>query len=165
MVDRADWTDIRKAVLTPTVRGTWKSNKVEFEKLVVDVASNLGRSQLESEIPRADVIVCPSIISEVITDGLDHDLMTWLLHRISDTARLMLIDHTTTMFRQREVLWEQVLDVVDKGKTSGFILPPLQRWVMEDFLRQNAPDLKPKGSYVMSWSVLAPKQGAGQNRG
>jgi hypothetical protein len=156
MVDRAEWQSTRRSVLAPTVSQTWKDHGVRFHQQTADITTAAGRDYLKREVPSADVIVCPSIVSEVITDGMDKDLQGWIVPYVSSGSRLVLVDHTTERYKHVAKQWSHALSVVGEGETGGFSLPSTPAWIRENLLDRSAPKLVPKESYKMTWSVLTP---------
>ena len=164
MVDRAEWQSTRRSVLAPTVTRSWKDHGIRFHQETTDLTCETGLHYLATEAPQADVIFCPSVFSELIADGREGPVFESLLDHMSADTRLVLIDHKDVEFDHVSRQWSQQFRVIDEGVTLGAILPLPTMWIT-DRLLDGTGDRIPTRKYPLLWSVLAPKEGAGQNRG
>lgn len=153
LVDRAEWEPTRRTVLAPTVRRSWKANRIVFDQVTSDVATDEGESFLVAEAGRADVIFCPSILSEMISERTQNQLLETLNACMDPGARLVLIDHKDLEFEHVTRQWSNRFDVIDEGSSTGVILPPPSRWVAMKLL-DGRDNRIPTRSYPLAWTVL-----------
>ncbi|MGA1362037.1 MAG: hypothetical protein ACO36A_03855 [Ilumatobacteraceae bacterium] len=164
MVDRAEWQSTRRSVLAPTVIRSWKEHGIRFHQETTDISGEAGLDYLASEVPKADVIFCPSVFSELIAAGREAAVFESLLAHMAPTARLVLIDHKAVEFDHVSRQWSSHFSVLDEGLTLGAILPLPTMWLTTKFL-DGSPDRIPTRKYPLLWWVLGPGLGVAQNRG
>lgn len=156
LVDRAEWGLTRRSVLTPTVMRSWRSNRIVFDQVTSDITADEGMGFLAAEVPNADVIFCPSIVSELISDRTQGRVLESLVSHMSRDARLVLIDHKDVEFEHVSRQWSHRFNVVEEGVTLGAILPHPTMWVASQLL-DGSENRIPTRSYPLLWSVLAQK--------
>ena len=153
LVDRADWQPTRRSVLAPTVRRSWAENRIIFDQVMSDITTDGGAEFLAAEVPQADVIFCPSIVSELISDGTQSLVLESLVAHMSPGARLVLIDHKDVEFDHVSRQWSRRFCVIAEGVTLGAILPPPTMWIGTQLL-DGSENRIPTRSYPLLWSVL-----------
>lgn len=154
LVDRASWRETRRAVLAPTVRTLWAEHKVVFDEVTADLATPSGREFVLGEAGHADVIFCPSVLSEMISEHAQDGLLSAVREAISPTAKLVLIDHKDPEFEHVSRQWSRQFGVLSQGSTPGVVIPQPSPWVRAHLLT-GANHRIPTRSYPMAWSVLA----------
>lgn len=153
LVDRADWQPTRKSVLAPTVPGSWKSSGIVFDQFTTDLATVAGEDYLREEVGRADVIFCPSILSEMISERTEDHLMGAVHASMAPRARLLLVDHKDPEFEHVSRRWSRQFEVLEEGSSTGVIVPQPTRWVAANLL-DGRNNRIPTRSYPMMWTLL-----------
>lgn len=153
MVDRADWTETRRSVLGPTVRESFNRHKIVFDQKAIDLSTKDGEELLSKEAPHANVILCPSVFSEMLSEGSGNFLLGSLCSLISESARLAVIDHHHE-FKDISRQWSGRLEVLSEGEAKGgVVLPHPSGWVKENLLDWSN-NRKPVLRYPLAWAVL-----------
>ncbi len=153
LVDRAAWETTRASVLAPTVRELWTQHKFVFDEVTSDLSSQQGLDFLREECGHADVIFCPSVISEMISEHSQNQMMEVIHETINRRAKLVLIDHKDPEFEHVSRQWARRFTVLSDGATPGVIIPQPTAWVRTHLL-DGANHRIPTKSYPMAWSVL-----------
>ena len=154
LVDRASWRETRRAVLAPTVRRLWAENKIVFDEVTADLATQSGLDFVLGEAGHADVIFCPSVISEMISEHAQDGLLSAVRESLSPGAKLVLIDHKDPEFEHVSRQWSRQFLVISEGSTPGVVIPQPSAWIRSNILT-GANHRIPTRSYPMAWSVLA----------
>lgn len=163
LADRAKWNPTRRAILTPTVKSIWKENHIEFHEETADLSSDECRTFLSVEIPRADVIICPALLSEMITERTERSLIDKILPYLPTNARLAFLDHRYKEFTHVTQQWSNKygLKVVESGtldklrNATPLIFPPPSPWVSANILDGTDGLIPKRRPYDLSWIVVS----------
>lgn len=154
LVDRANWGPTRQSVLYPVLEHLDVTIRSQFHEARLDVASSEGLQHLVDLAHEADVIVCPSLFTELAVQ----DSRGQVLHALGAAMRadsvLVIADHDVPNrpATQREIATH--FTIHEHGRAE-VLLPPPPPAIRREYLR-NEDYLRHKKNYQMEWNVLSP---------
>ncbi|MBM4076606.1 MAG: hypothetical protein FJ267_13325, partial [Planctomycetes bacterium] len=107
LVDRAPWADTRKLILEPMIQDPLKFLDLEIREVRTDFSTSEGHDALERLLPDADLILAPSLVTELITEHSDEKLHFCLRNFMRPGSRLLLVDHGYPNFQHVAFQWSR----------------------------------------------------------
>lgn len=152
LVDRADWTRGRDLVFRPLVSDLIKEKDIHIDHCTWDFATPHGLDKLRDHAKDADVIMVPSLLTELITEHCERPFLDALREAMSDRAILVLVDHHLPEYQHVARQFAHNFKVLTQG-TGAFEIPSPSQWIRNHLLTGETNRI-PVGTYPLSWSVL-----------
>lgn len=153
LVDRAPWADTRKLILEPMIRGPLKFLDLEIREECTDFSTPKGRDVLERLVPNADLILAPSLVTELITEHSEEQLHACLRSFMKPKSRLLLIDHGYAEFRHVTLQWSRdFTDVLSATSHCEVVINQPSDWIRRNLLVGGLST--PVTKYFMTWCLL-----------
>lgn len=156
LVDRADWSKARPLVSMPTIHaGSWNGSENHLVSLTIDLASDEGRKFLAQELASFDLIICPSILTEMHAEKSSAAFIDLLCRSMSPRSILVVFDH------HLRGTWDSIHHecanrfelVTESYKPAEVALPSPPAWTCHNLLT-GGDGLIPTRSVTTSWLVL-----------
>jgi len=155
LVDRADWGATREKVLLPTIGDSLSKNNVDLVQWQADLSTSQGLSLIRQHSGNADIILVPSMLTEMITERCEAPFLKTLVGSMASGSKLVLVDHRQPDFQHVSLQWSHQFETLlrDSHERGGVAIPPPGSWIKRNFL-DGANNRIPITSYPFSWSVL-----------
>jgi hypothetical protein len=119
-----------------------------------DVSTLEGHEVLKKHIPQADLILAPSLVTELITEHSEEQLHVCLRNFMRPGSRLLLVDHGYPKFQHVAFQWSRDFkDVPNATSQSRVAIPRPSEWISKNLLIGTS-GLIPITKYDLSWFLL-----------
>ncbi len=154
LVDRAPWEDTRTSVLEPMIRDSLQFFDLGIRAEHTDFSTPEGHEVLKKLVPEADLILAPSLVTELITAHSEERLHICLRNFMKPGSRLLLIDHEQPEFRHIALQWSRDFkDVPNATSQCRVAIPRPSGWISKNLLIGTS-GLIPITKYGLSWYLL-----------
>ena len=154
LVDRAPWEDMRTSVLKPMIRDSIKFFELGNRQVRTDFSTPEGHEALKTLIPQADLILAPSLVTELITAHSEERLHICLRNFMKPGSRLLMIDHEQPEFRHIALQWSRdFTNVLNVPSRCEVAIKQPSDWISRNLL-VGTDGLIPTTRYSMSWYLL-----------
>ncbi len=154
LVDRAPWEDTRTLILDPMIRDSLQFFDLGIRPVLSDFSTPEGHEELKKLVPEADLILAPSLVTELISEHSEEQLHVCLLSYMKPKSRLLLIDHGYAEFRHIAKQWSRdFTDVLSTTDQCKVVINQPSDWIRRNLLVWGGP-LTPVTSYHMTWCLL-----------
>ena len=154
LVDRAPWADTRRLILEPMIRDSIKFFELGIRQVRTDFSTSEGHEVLKKLIPEADLILAPSLVTELISEHTEEQLHVCLRSFMKPKSRLLLIDHGYAEFRHVSLQWSRdFADVLSATDHCEVVINQPSDWIRRNLLVGGGL-LTPVSKYLMTWCLL-----------
>lgn len=154
LVDRAPWADTRRLILKPMIRDSLQFFDLGIRQVSTDFSTPEGHTVLTKLIPHADLILAPSLVTELITAHSEERLQICLRNFMKPGSRLLLIDHEQPEFRHVALQWSRdFTNVLNVPSQCEVAIKQPSGWISRNLL-VGTDGLIPITRYSMSWYLL-----------
>lgn len=153
LADRADWSNAGANLLNPLLAKHLPKEQVTIDRALVDLATIEGQRFITSRIPEADVVLVPSLLTELISEHSADGFLDSLFKALSPGSKVVLMDHGYSDFERVSMNWSQQFQKKISQSNEKVPIPKPSRWARLNLLDGQNGRI-PVRSYSMSWSVL-----------
>ncbi len=154
LVDRAPWADTRRLILEPMIRDSIKFFELGIRQVRTDFSTSEGHEVLKKLIPEADLILAPSLVTELISEHSEEQLHVCLQSFMKPKSRLLLIDHGYAEFRHVAFQWSRDFKKVPNATSQCQVtIHRPSAWIRKNLLIRTS-GLIPNTHYDLSWFLL-----------
>lgn len=156
LVDRADWSKARPIVSMPAIHtNSWNASNNHLVSVTIDLASDEGRKFLAQELASFDLILCPSILTEMHAEKSSAAFIDSLRRSMSSRSILVVFDHHLrgTWNSIHHECANRFEVVTESTKPAEIALPSPPAWICHNLLN-GGDGLIPTRSVMTSWLVL-----------
>ncbi|MCE2765191.1 MAG: hypothetical protein LW627_11850, partial [Ilumatobacteraceae bacterium] len=154
LVDRAPWADTRRLILEPMIRDLIKFFELGIRQVRTDFSTPKGHEVLKKLVPEADLILAPSLVTELISEHSEEQLHVCLRNFMKPKSRLLLIDHGYAEFRHVAFQWSRDFKKVPNATSQCQVtIHRPSAWIRSNLLIRTS-GLIPNSHYDLSWFLL-----------
>lgn len=154
LVDRARWADTRRLILQPMIRDSRRFFDLGIRQVLTDLSTPEGNEKLKELVPAADLILAPSLVTELITEHSEEQLHVCLRNFMKPNSRLLLIDHGKAEFRHVASRWSHDFKEAPNATSQCQVaIPRPSAWITKNLLIGTS-GLIPNRHYELSWYLL-----------
>lgn len=158
LVDRADWADTRIPALATPIEKINSGLSSRISHVQIDLATDSGREAVAKIVSDHDLIFCPALFTELISQNADRALAEILKERMKKGARLVVVDQGfVNRFNQVKNGWfdsgEMTFLNSDQMVFKGLEIPRPPDWAIERFFSLSGNNRIPVRYYSLSWIV------------
>lgn len=154
LVDRAPWADTRRQILEPMIRDSLQFFNLGVRQVRTDFSTPEGHKVLKTLVPQADLILAPSLVTELISEHTEEQLHVCLRSFMKSKSRLLLIDHGYAEFRHVSLQWSRdFADVLSATDHCEVVINQPSDWIRRNLLVGGGL-LTPVSKYLMTWCLL-----------
>lgn len=159
LIDRADWGEMRESALREPVNGLALGFSSNISEATIDLATFSGLQILSEVVPRYDLILCPALFTELISQEADFDLARVLVRSMEVGKRLVVIDQRfVNQFNRKKHDWFQSRDmkILNSGEMAykALEIPRPPAWAMAQIFGDSLDNRIPARHYSLSWLVM-----------
>lgn len=154
LVDRAPWADTRRQILEPMIRDSLQFFSLGVRQVRTDFSTPEGHKVLTTLVPQADLILAPSLVTELITEHSEEQLHICLRNYMRPGCRLLLVDHGYSKFQHVALQWSRNFKNIPNATSRCLVpIPRPSTWIRSNLLTGSS-GLIPITKYELSWFLL-----------